>query len=278
MQVLGRNGRIVHHSMGRGEKVTSETITLINAKGGTVELSGDTLLVAIDETGHENFAPTHRVFGVGGCACLVKHVGKLVDDPWRSMKAALFGGEDVRMHAAELRKPSKEQLVGLETFFVNYGFFRFGVMVSDTVKDETDYSLIKVVARMVLDRIADIAGYTHPVDVVIITESSQRTGRELMAELSAYRMGDGDTEFQPRVFTVPKAAGWSMLEVADFVMHAAQGQVRKRLSGNFYDGKPFVRKDFEVVFHRVDRRLAHYVELLEVRTSSVDESEAGGDV
>lgn len=244
--------------------VNTETITLTTANGA-IELSGDTLLVAIDETGHEDFAPTHRVFGVGGCACLVKHMGQLVDDPWRSMKAALFGGEDVKLHAADLRKPTHSQLNGLEIFFTSYGFFRFGVMVSDTVKDDTNHGLIKLVGRMVLDRIADIAGHAHPVDVVIITESSDRTGRELMVELSGYRMGNGTIDFQPRVFTLPKSAGWSMLQVADFVMHAAQGQVRKRLDGRFFDGKPFIRKDFDAVFHRVDSRLAHYTELLEVR-------------
>lgn len=241
--------------------MTTETITLLGAKGA-VELPGDTLLIAIDETGHENFAPTHRVFGIGGCGCLVKHVGELVDEPWQAMKAALFGGADVKMHANELR-PSQAQLDGLENFFSTYGFFRFGVMVSDTVKDETEHTLIKLVGRMVLDRIADIATYAHPVDVVIVTESSDRTGRELMEVLSAYGMTNGVVDFQPRVFTLPKSAGWSMLEVADFVMHAAHGQVRKSLNPPKDTSKSFMRKDFEVVFHSVDQHLAHYTELLE---------------
>lgn len=97
------------------------------------------------------------------------------------MKAALFGGEDQKLRAADLRNPSKGQLNGLEIFFTTYGFFRFGVMVSDTVQNETDFGLIKLAGRMVLDRIAEIAGYAHPVDVVIITESSDSIGRELMA-------------------------------------------------------------------------------------------------
>jgi hypothetical protein len=237
----------------------NETITLVT-QNGPVELPGDTLLVAVDETGHEGFAPTHRVFGLGGCACLVKHYGQLIDDPWCSMKAELFGSQSVQLHAAELRSPSPEQLEGLEFFFANFQFFRFAVMVAETMQNETEHGLLKVVSRMLLDRIADMAGYALPCDVAIVVESSERIQQDVLSELSSYRMGDGERDFQPKVYTLPKSAGWPMLEVADFVMHAAGAQVRNRLANKF-----MIRKDFEVVFHRIDRRLSHYSELLGLR-------------
>lgn len=241
--------------------MTSETIMVIGASGG-IELSGDTLLIAIDKTGHEDFAPTHRVFGIGGCACLVKHVGELVDAPWRGMKAALFGGADVKMNVKELR-PSQAQLDGLDTFFTSYGFVRLGVMVSDTVKDETEHNLIKLVGRIVVDRISDIASNARPIDVAIVMESTDRTGRELMEVFSSCYMKNGTVGFQSRTGTLLTSAGWSMLEVAHFVMRAAQEQVRTRLNSPKDAGKSLVRKDFEVVFRSVDQHLAHYTELLQ---------------
>jgi len=237
-----------------------EKITLVT-RDGSIELPGDVLLVALDETGHEEFAPTHRAFGLGGCACLVKHYGKLIEAPWRGMKAEFFGGQDVQLHAADLRNPSPEQLEGLGYFFTNFPFFRFATMVADTLHNETEFGLIKVVSRMSLDRISEIAGYTHPSGVVIVVESAERTEADLLYELSAYRMGNGEIDFQTNAYALPKAVGWGMLEVADFIMHAAGGQVRNRLAQ-----KLMIRKDFEVVFHRVDQRLSHYTELLNLRS------------
>jgi len=62
-------------------------------------------------------------------------------------------------------------------------------------------------------------------------------------------MGDGDVEFEPKPYTLPKSANSSMLEVADFVMQAAGAQVRNRLQGKFD-----IRKDFDLIFHHTTVR------------------------
>jgi hypothetical protein len=41
----------------------------------------------------------------------------VIAEPWRAMKAAHFGGEDVPLHANELRNPTTEQLDALSKFF-----------------------------------------------------------------------------------------------------------------------------------------------------------------
>jgi hypothetical protein len=240
----------------------SETITLVG-KSVSLELPSETLLVAVDDTGHEGFAPTHRVFGLGGCACLVKHYGQLIDEPWKAMKAELFGGVDSPMHASSKTPPSQEQLQALGVFFTEFQFFRFAVMAAETVQNATANSLIRIVCRSLLDRVAEICAYAQPKDVALIVENSDRIQDDLIFELSGYRIGDGEIQFEPKPYLLPKAANSSMLEVADFVIHAAGAQIRNRLQRKFG-----IRKDFDLVFYGVDRRLSYYVELLSINESS----------
>ena len=190
--------------------ISDNTLTLLSRKG-PIELASTTLLVAVDDTGHESFAATHRVFGLGGCACLVGHYLDLIDAPWRGMKEELFGGEKTALHASALNHPTPQQLEGLDFFFTNFPFFRFSVMAADTFKNATEYDLLKITCRALLDRVAVVAGYVNPTDVAIVVENSHRTGKQLVAELGAYRMRSEDNDFQPKAFLLPKSNGSSML-------------------------------------------------------------------
>jgi hypothetical protein len=72
-------------------------------------LDQNCLLFFIDETGHETFADkNYPVFGLGGCAINSSSAAAVIAEPWRAMKAAHFGGEDVPLHANELRSPTTE--------------------------------------------------------------------------------------------------------------------------------------------------------------------------
>src|ERR1700758_1355613 len=71
-----------------------------------LQVGPNCLLFFIDETGHETFADkNYPVFGLGGCAINSSSAAAVIAEPWRAMKAAHFGGEDVPLHANELRNP-----------------------------------------------------------------------------------------------------------------------------------------------------------------------------
>ena len=72
-----------------------------------LQVRADCLLFFIDETGHETFADkNYPVFGLGGCAINSSSATAVIAEPWRAMKAAHFGGEDIPLHANEIRNPT----------------------------------------------------------------------------------------------------------------------------------------------------------------------------
>ncbi len=91
---------------------------MVDQKVARLQVGPTSLLFFIDETGHETFADkNYPVFGLGGCAINSSSAAALVAEPWHAMKAAHFGGEDVPLHANELRNPTTEQLDALSKFF-----------------------------------------------------------------------------------------------------------------------------------------------------------------
>ena len=77
---------------------------------GVLTLGVDTLVVALDDTGHEAFADSnHPVFGLGGCAFLVKDYKRLIEAPWNYMCQRFFPEVERPMHAADLCRPTSEQ-------------------------------------------------------------------------------------------------------------------------------------------------------------------------
>src|SRR6202007_2819252 len=85
-----------------------------------LQVGPNCLLFFIDETGHETFADkNYPVFGLGGCAINSSSAAAVIAEPWRAMKAAHFGGEDVPLHANALLRSNStpEQLAALGTFF-----------------------------------------------------------------------------------------------------------------------------------------------------------------
>ena len=230
---------------------------------GMLHLDNDALVVGIDETGCEDYKDrNHPVFGLGGCAIRAGDYFKHLDTPWRELKEWFFDGEDKPLHASDLKNPEPKQLEALERFFTNLPIFRFATMSASTFKNETRETNIHLLCISVMNQVAEFAKWIQPTEIVFVCDNSNRIEKDLLKHFTSCRFGNGEYEIKPQVLLASKDRLASCVEIADFVVHPAGAQVRNRVLGRLRAGTGY-RKDFNVIFNKVDRRLSSYQEILQ---------------
>lgn len=244
--------------------MTVETYNVVH-DAGIVEYPGSTLLVGVDETGHELFADQqYPIFGIGGCAVLLQDYHDNLDEPWKSLKEQHFGGYASKLHASELGQVTSSQVNALGAFFSDHQFFRFAAMAGSSYINNSKAPLVQLLGATIWQQVAEIARWSQPTEVVVSIEDSERLRTELYGYIAGYEIGNERIRIKPRVFLANKDAKQSFMEVADFVMHAAGGQLRSRLLGKLQPMQP-IRKDFASVFQNVDSKFTYHRELLEAK-------------
>jgi hypothetical protein len=142
-----------------------------------LELSDCTLLVWLDETGHEEFADKNfALFGIGGAAILARDYERLLSKPWKELKSNHFGGEGVLLHAADVQKarPTEPQISNLTNFFSNSPFGRIAILVRADASVDPEIETVNLIASLVRDRIDQLVKESFPETqaVVLIFEES----------------------------------------------------------------------------------------------------------
>lgn len=233
-------------------------LVLVHNEGNLI-LADDVLVIALDDTGHEELHQENGAcFGIGGCAFMVADYQRLVETPWNLMLQHFFPDVPRPVHAVEhFGNPTKEQMSALTHFFTRFEFFRLAVTVSTKTRNSADADYIEIVGASVLQRVAEIAAHASFSRVFILFEASERIDRKVMQALSGKKLRSGHREFLIELGTIPKSACAAALEVADVIAHTACGQTRHR---NKRDSQP-VRKDFKDIFQTVDRRLVSFAEI-----------------
>lgn len=54
------------------------------------------LLVFVDDTGHEALVPGHSVYGLGGCAVLAADLERVIRHPWHEVRRRVRGSPSAR--------------------------------------------------------------------------------------------------------------------------------------------------------------------------------------
>jgi len=166
----------------------------------------------------------------------------------------------------ELTAASQAQLNAIGQFFHDHCFGRVAAVLTDRALLDPSLKPYAIVARSLLERIAEIARH-HPIsNVALVFEESTRTDALAATSFEGYRlqigqMGQPVRQVSVQKFRMAKSSGEAMLEVADFVMHTAGNEARRRMDGAVPSG----RKDFDVVFRAVDPRIISFCEITEAK-------------
>ena len=111
------------------------------------------LMFFMDETGHEEFADrAYPVFGIGGIAIMARDVVRVIEEPWRLLKAQHFADPDRPLHASKLRHATLAQQAAIGDFFKRRRFGRFAAMMHAATVLPPDAQPIHVLSASVRKR------------------------------------------------------------------------------------------------------------------------------
>ena len=224
-------------------------------------LGPTTLLVAIDETGHEELAdPAYPVFGLGGCVTVVADYRSCIQEPWFKLKQRYFQGPDTPLHATGLNAlPEQAQAIG--DFFWTNTFGRFAAVTTPETSLGTPMSRFESTA-LCMAHLLTLVSSDYTFDrLVVIFEHSERTEplvRKVFRPQAHYADAPGRWRVPTQFFFARKSVAEPIVEVADFIMQAAGGAVRQNLNSP----RPFAsRRDFAAVFKGGLARRASFLQL-----------------
>jgi hypothetical protein len=226
-----------------------------------MNLPEKSLVVFVDDTGHEALVAGHPVYGLGGCAVMTHDLDRVICQPWHEVRRKVTGSADTPLHAASFgRTATEEQIRIVADFFRTQPFARLGAIISVKTRLTGDLGTVDTIAGVLKNRIVDIAKWTRFTEVHVIFESSERANRHIEAAFGDFRIEENGKAMPVECYFMPKDAADPSLEVADFIMHAIGRQARRQV-----EGKQGFAPDFAAVFHRIDPKLVSFMQIDEVK-------------
>ncbi|MCJ7790771.1 MAG: DUF3800 domain-containing protein [Candidatus Atribacteria bacterium] len=230
----------------------------IYTKNGKSQIEGNSLIVFVDETGNEYLKDKeYPIFGLGGCAVICKEYNNLIRKPWYNMKDTFFDGKENKLHAKDLFQPTMTQINAISDFFKKNKFARIAAVMSYKTINKTEYDIYNIVTSTLYKRILDVAKWTCFNSIILIVEDSERCNSLAKKFFPSYKFEEYDyklnkkTNLPSKYLFLSKDKFEPGMEVADFIIHTAGAQLRDRINK-----KNLNRKDFEVVFQSIDKKLS----------------------
>jgi hypothetical protein len=156
------------------------------------------------------------------------------------------------LHAAQFgQTATKSQIQAVATFFRSQPFRRLGVIVTTETTLADGLTALRVMAPVLMNRIADVAKWTPFRQLAVVFESSQRADAAVEAAFGDFGLRDNGRPIPTNFFFMPKSAGEPALEVADFIVHAIGRRARAASDAS--------APDFEAVFHEQDPRFVSFM-------------------
>ncbi len=222
-------------------------------------ISPDTLLFMLDDTGHETLAGNHPVYGLGGICLRSSHNESQLRPAWRNLRALVNGDPDIPLHAFEFGQQARERpqlYKPLSDFFREHLFVRLAVTA--TVKTSVpDHLVVMQPVILTLKKyMADIAALSACGSVAVVFESSARADDALIRHFGNLLVERNGTNIPVEHCLMEKKHHEPALEVADFVANASGSMARWRL-----EGKPGFPKDFVSIFHSVPVLYVRYMDI-----------------
>jgi hypothetical protein len=189
----------------------------------------------------------------------------------------------------ELTAASQAQLNAIGQFFHDHCFGRVAAVLTDRALLDPSLKPYAIVARSLLERIAEIARH-HPIsNVALVFEESTRTDALAATFFEGYRlqigqMGQPVRQVSIQKFRMAKSSGEAMLArlhrfdaekknitrtsvwiAKDEMIQSSQNGLWCRPTPCMDGAVPSGRKDFDVVFRAVDPRIISFCEITEAK-------------
>lgn len=206
------------------------------------------LLAFIDETGHPSMSdPGHPVFGVGGCAVPYGAYWTRLHIPWLSLRSLYFPELAGPMHASGAL-PTAAQSDAIGRFFLQTPIIRVAALATLESGVLPGDDAFESCSTLLLSFLHQVAVRNNCERIVLTFESAGKSDElanrllQMPTRFAASSVG----HLPIRVMCARKEERVPGLEIADFIMHAAGGQIRRT------EVEPRnTRKDFSAVFSGV---------------------------
>lgn len=246
---------------------TSTGVTFDLGDGNTVTCPYSSIIIFIDDTGHEGLHDrTAPFFGYGGCLTSPVDYENAIMKPWKLVEKT-FPIDMLPLHASNLKPTllTNANFNALNDFFIKNTFGRFAAITTDkAICSISELETIRYMAIAIHQRILHIlrAILNHGMgfdEIFMFIERSERTEHKVEEYFSEMELQFGTYKIPIYRHFMTKVPNESGLVVADFIAHTAGTTVRSKQQGKV--PQYLTRLDFKSVFTPQDDRWTSFIEV-----------------